>query len=490
MKQKLQFGLAQHLALTPQLQQSIRLLQLSSQELNQELEEALQENPLLERVDDPLANSTRLSGDGSVVSVTRQAEAGTDTDQNDHSINRSQDISDSEEHSGDMESMDNLWTVPAPSERQPDDERSKPQIEAPSESLRDHLLSQMRLSVINQRQRALVELIIDALDANGFLQETLPEMLEWLPPELDISIKELEEALSCVQDFEPAGVGARTSSECLGIQIRLMPHVPYVVRKRAMNIVENYLDLFARHDFVHLKKVLDCDDEDLKEAQEVIHRCNPHPGAAYSTDTAETVIPEIIVSKKNNSWIAELNPAAMPKIQVNQLYANILKNSDNRALLSIQLREAKWLIRNVNQRFETILKTSRAIVERQQNFFSFGPTSMRPLVLREIADTLGLHESTISRVTNQKFMRTPHGILELKYFFGSSVATETGGEASSTAIREKIRQLINAEDKKKPHSDNKIARLLENQGLIVARRTVAKYRDILKIPSATLRKKL
>ncbi len=490
MKQKLQTSFSQHLALTPQLQQSIRLLQLSSQELNQELEEALQENPLLERVDDPLAISTRLAGDGSVISTTKQTETAGPADSEDFSDERTAEVSGSDEHNADTGEVDSLWNIPAPTDRQPDDERSKPQIEAPPESLREHLISQMRLSVISHRQRVLVELIIDALDTNGFLEESLSEMLEWLPPELDISMKELEEALSCVQDFEPAGVGARTGAECLAIQIRLLPRIPYIVRRRAMNIVENHLDLFARHDFVRLKKVLGCDDEDLKEAQEVIHRCNPHPGADYATDTAEMVIPEIVVTKKDNYWIAGLNPDAMPKIRVNQLYSNILRDSGSKAALSVQLREAKWLIRNINQRFETILKTSQAIVERQQNFFSFGATSMRPLVLREIADTLGLHESTISRVTNQKFMRTPHGILELKYFFGSSVATETGGEASSTAIREKIRQLIETEDKKKPLSDNRIAQLLEKQGLVVARRTVAKYRDILKLPPASLRKKL
>lgn len=490
MKQKLQTSFSQHLALTPQLQQSIRLLQLSSHELNQELEQALQENPLLERMDDPLASSTRLAGDGSVISTIKPPETASHTDSGDFSGERTGEFSGSEEPAIGMAGVDSLWNAPAPSERQPDDERSRPQIEAPPESLREHLISQMRLSVISQRQRALVELIIDALDTNGFLQESLSEMLEWLPPELGISMKELEEALSCVQDLEPAGVGARTSAECLAIQIRLLPRIPYVVRKRAMNIVENHLDLFARHDFARLKKVLGCDDEDLKEAQEVIYRCNPHPGAAYATDTAEAVIPEVIVSRKESFWVAELNTDAMPKIRVNQMYANILKDSGSKAALSVQLREAKWLIRNINQRFETILKTSQAIVERQQNFFSFGATSMRPLVLREIADTLGLHESTISRVTNQKFMRTPHGILELKYFFGSSVATETGGEASSTAIREKIRQLIETEDKKKPLSDNRIAQLLEKEGLVVARRTVAKYRDILKLPPASLRKKL
>lgn len=490
MKQKLQASLSQHLALTPQLQQSIRLLQLSSQELNQELEQALQENPLLERVDDPLASSTRLSGDGSVISTTKPSETADYSVSGNFSDEKKEDASSIEEHTSETDRMDNLWTSSAPADHQPDDERSKPQIEAPPESLREHLISQMRLSVISHRQRTLVELIIDALDTNGFLQESLPEMLAWLPPELGISMKELEEALSCVQDMEPAGVGARTSAECLAIQIRLLPRIPYIVRKRAMNIVENHLDLFAKHDFIRLKKALGCDDEDLKEAQEVIHLCNPHPGAAYATDTAETVIPEIIVNRKDDCWVAELNIDAMPKIRVNQLYANILRNSGSKAALSVQLREAKWLIRNINQRFETILRTSHAIVERQQNFFTFGATSMRPLVLREIADTLGLHESTISRVTNQKFMRTPHGILELKYFFGSSVATETGGEVSSTAIREKIRQLIEAEDKKKPLSDNRIAQLLEKQGLVVARRTVAKYRDILKIAPTSLRKKL
>lgn len=239
MKQKLQTSFSQHLALTPQLQQSIRLLQLSSQELNLELEQALQENPLLERVDDPLASSTRLLGDGSVISATKQPESASDSGSPDFSGEETSNVSGNEEYTAATDPMDSLWNIPSSSERQPDDERSKPQIEAPPESLREHLISQMRLSVINQRQRALVELMIDALDANGFLQESLSEMLEWLPPELDISMKELEEALSCVQDFEPAGVGARTSAECLAIQIRLLPRIPYVVRKRAMNIVEN-----------------------------------------------------------------------------------------------------------------------------------------------------------------------------------------------------------------------------------------------------------
>ena len=491
MKQKLQARLAQHLTLTPQLQQSIRLLQLSSLELNEEIERTLAENPLLERLDDPLANTTRFQADGSII---RQPvlSGGTPYDQSSsESSGESPDLPATLENTAGTNELDHLiWDTPKLSDLHPDDERFQPQLEAPPESLKEHLLSQMRLAVRDQRKRALAELIVDALDSNGYLQETLDEMIEWLPAELSIAHKELEEALACVQSFDPPGVGARNSAECLAIQIRFMQNIPYIVRKRALNIVQHHLKLFAQRDFNRLKKVLECDDEDLREATEIIQRCNPHPGAAYANDAADIVVPEIIAVKKDDTWHAELNTDAMPKIRINRMYSNILKNTSSKTSLNTRFQEAKWLIRNINQRFETILKVSEAIIERQQNFFSFGPTSMRPLVLREIADTLGLHESTVSRVTTQKFMLTPLGIFELKYFFGSHIATEGGGEASSTAIREKIKQLIATEDRKKPYSDNKIAQLLEKEGLVIARRTIAKYRDILKIPSASLRKSL
>lgn len=491
MKQKLQTRLAQHFTLTPQLQQSIRLLQLSSPELNEEIERALSENPLLERLDDPLAHTTRFQADGSII---RQPSASGSTAFEENHPESSDEPHDASGNfsgeSGTEETNNLIWDSRKNSDRHPDDERFQPQLEAPPETLKEHLLSQMRLSVRDQRKRALVELLIDALDPNGYLLETPEEMLGWLPSELAIGRNELEEALRCLQNFDPPGVGSRNSAECLAIQIRLMQNIPYIVRKRALSVVENHLKLFAQRDFTRLRKALDCDDEDLLEIQHVIQRCNPHPGAAYADDTADIIVPEIIAVKKEGVWHAELNPDTMPKIRINQMYGEILRNSPDKTSLNTRFQEAKWLIRNITQRFDTILKVSEAIIERQQNFFTFGPASMRPLVLREIADTLGLHESTISRVTTQKYMLTPLGIFELKYFFGSHIATEGGGEASSTAIREKIKQLIAGEDRKKPYSDNKIAQMLEKEGLVIARRTIAKYRDILKIPPASLRKSL
>lgn len=490
MKQKLQTRLAQHFALTPQLQQSIRLLQLSSLELNEEIERALAENPMLERLDDPLANTTRFQADGSIIRPVAAGEPAYDDNTHDVASEHTDIQAGFTDEHGNNETDHLIWDSVRTSDRHPDDERFQPQLEAPPETLKEHLLSQMRLTVHDHRKRALVELLIDALDSNGYLLETPEEMLEWLPPELAIDQKELEDALHCLQNFDPPGVGSRNSAECLAIQIRIMPNIPYIIRKRALNIVENYLKLFAQRDFTRLKKALDCDDEDLQEAQEVIQRCNPYPGAAYANDAADMVVPEIVAVRKEGTWHAELNTDAMPKIRINRMYGEILKNTSDKTSLNIRFQEAKWLIRNINQRFETILRVSEAIMERQQNFFSFGPTSMRPLVLREIADTLGLHESTISRVTTQKYMLTPFGIFELKYFFGSHIATEGGGEASSTAIREKIKQLIAGEDRKKPYSDNKIAQMLEKEGLVIARRTIAKYRDMLKIPPASLRKSL
>jgi len=228
----------------------------------------------------------------------------------------------------------------------------------------------------------------------------------------------------------------------------------------------------------------------LREAQAIIKQCNPHPGSIFATDASDYVVPDVIVKRTRSGWQVMLNHDVMPRLRVNSMYANILKQSKGEASLGSQLQEAKWLIKNMRQRFDTILRVAEAIVERQRNFFSHGAVAMRPLVLREIADTLGLHESTISRVTTQKYMLTPHGMFELKYFFGSHVATEAGGEASSTAIRALIKQLIGAEDPKIPFSDSKIADMLAEQGMVVARRTVAKYREALKIPPVNLRKSL
>jgi RNA polymerase sigma-54 factor len=493
MKQTLQLRVSQHLALTPQLQQSIRLLQLSTLELHQELEQILSENPLLERLDDPLDHSVRLLADGSVSSAPSgnvgeaPAVDGAPTPEADNSFEGGE-IGDS----GDGAGADAEWSFDdvARTSKAPEDDDARPQMEAHELTLREHLLEQMRVTVHNPRDRALVELVIDALDDNGYLAEPLEEIHARLPAELEVETEELSTALKLLQSFDPAGVGARDAAECLSLQIKRLPRIPLVTRRTALKIVENHLALFAQRDFNKLKKALDCDEEDLREAQAVIKQCNPHPGAMFASDASDYVVPDVIVKRGKNGWQVVLNHDVMPRLRVNALYANILKQNKGEGSMTSQLQEAKWLIKNMRQRFDTILRVAQAIVERQKSFFSHGAVAMRPLVLREIADTLGLHESTISRVTTQKYMLTPHGMFELKYFFGSHVATDAGGEASSTAIRALIKQLIGAEDPKNPFSDSRIAEMLAEQGMVVARRTVAKYREALKIPPVNLRKSL
>lgn len=496
MKQSLQLRTSQHLALTPQLQQSIRLLQLSTLELHQELEQILADNPMLERTDDPLDHATRLLSDGVMsTSGASTANEGNNTETNaaEQAPASSADSDGSDESSSSSEessSNDSDWNFDevARTSKAPEDDDGRPQLEAHELTLREHLLEQCDVSVRNLRDRALVELIIDALNDNGYLEEPLEEILARLPPELEIELDELSIALSMLQSFEPAGVGARNASECLALQIRRLPKVPMVTRRMALAIVENHLPLFAQRDFSKLRKALDCDDEDLREAQIVIKQCSPHPGNVFASDASDYVVPDVIVKRGKDGWQVQLNRDVMPRLRVNAMYASILKQNKGDGSLTTQLQEARWLVKNMRQRFDTILRVSQAIVERQRNFFAHGAVAMRPLVLREIADTLGLHESTISRVTTNKYMLTPHGMFELKYFFGSHVATEAGGEASSTAIRALIKQLIGAEDQKKPFSDSKIAEMLAEQGMVVARRTVAKYREALKIPPVNLRK--
>ncbi|MBB3212719.1 RNA polymerase sigma-54 factor [Herbaspirillum sp. Sphag1AN] len=492
MKQSLQLRTSQHLALTPQLQQSIRLLQLSTLELHQELEQILSDNPLLERLDDALDNSVRLLADGAISGTpATQAEAAdtvvSSSPGEAESPDGSEALGGDEQGSGDAEwSFDDV----ARSGKSSDDEDARPQLEAHNVTLREHLLEQARLTIRSLRDRALVELLIDALDEQGYLEESLEEIHGRLPHELEIDIDELSIALKLLQSFEPAGVGARSASESLALQVKRLDKVPFVTRRLALTIVEDYLSLFAQRDFNKIRKAIGCDDEDLREAQAVIRRCDPHPGSAFSSGAADYVVPDVIVKATKDGWQVLLNHDVMPRLRVNAMYANALKQSKGDGSLGSQLQEAKWLIKNMRQRFDTILRVAQAIVERQRNFFSHGAVAMRPLVLREIADTLGLHESTISRVTTQKYMLTPHGMFELKYFFGSHVATEAGGEASSTAIRALIKQLIGAEDPKSPLSDSKIADMLAEQGMVVARRTVAKYREVLKIPPVNLRKSL
>lgn len=504
MKQSLQLKVSQQLTLTPQLQQSIRLLQLSTQELQQELEQILQENPLLERCNDVLDQATRLLADGSIDNFktpTNDSEFGIDNAIAEvMPVHEEKNSAADDTHNEDVapQLLDTFeqdpnadWNSDAPknnNDAYQDD--SRPQLEAQQATLREHLLAQMRAQISSHRDRALIELIIDALDDNGYLIESLTEIHESLPLELDIEIEDLQFALTMLQSFEPTGVGARSLSECLCLQIKALPKVAFVTRKLAHLIVEQHLALLAQRDFTKLKKILRCDDEDLIDAQQVIALCHAKPGSQFNGKLADFVIPDVVVRKHQEQWQVFLNGVAQPRLQINQVYANLLKQNRTETSLNPQLQEARWMVKNMRQRSETILRVAQEIVTRQYQFFNHGAIAMRPLVLREIADTLGLHESTISRVTTQKFMLTPHGIFELKYFFGSHVATEAGGEASSTAIRALIKQLIGEEDQKRPLSDSKLADLLAEHGMVVARRTVAKYREALKIPPVSLRKTL
>ncbi len=476
MKQTLQLKLSQQLTLTPQLQQSIRLLQLSTLELNQELESFLMENPLLERDDaEPESLPPPPNGAGREEYVATAGEATA----NDAPAADSADID---------------WFTDAPSaaaRRDDGEESDYPQLATCTPTLGEHLIEQLALTQVSARDKSVVNTLIAALDEGGYLSQSLEEIAELLPPELEVGLDELHIALRHLQSFDPTGVGARTPAECLELQLKaLPPDTP--ARELALGIVHDHLQALAAHDFARLERQLHCDEDSLRAAQHLIQSLNPHPGAAYSANETRYIVPDVIVRKVKNAWVAALNPDAMPKLRINRMYAEILQNKLHSAggQMSNQLQEARWLIKNVQQRFETILRVAQAIVDRQRHFFDHGEVAMRPLVLREIAETLGLHESTVSRVTTQKFMATPRGILELKYFFGSHVATDTGGACSATAIRALLKQLVGAEDCKRPLSDSKIAHILSEQGIVVARRTIAKYRESLHIPPVSLRKSL
>ncbi len=477
MKQTLQLRLSQHLALTPQLQQSIRLLQLSTLELNQEIENYLHENPLLEREDEP-AQAINYTASGDTPQPLGEQPA-TEPEAN---------YNDSHDSGVGEWSGETMGAGSASSQqRDENDEPSYAEIQAAATSLRDHLGTQLAMTQLPHRDSTLVRLIIEALDEGGYLTQSLEDILTMLPPELEVDLDELNIALKHVQNFDPPGIGARSPAECLALQLVCLPHSP--TRELALKIVRDYLDQLAARDYVRLRKAVGCSEDELRQAHAMICSLDPHPGAQFAAVDTRYIIPDVIVRKVRGQWTVTLNPDAMPRLRINRLYANILQGSRGSGLSS-QLQEAKWLIKNVQQRFETIQRVSQAIVERQRQFFEHGEVAMRPLTLREIADTLTLHESTISRVTTQKFMATPRGIFELKYFFGSHVATDAGGSASSTAIRALIKQLVSAEDSKKPLSDAKIAEILGQQGIVVARRTIAKYREVLNIPSVSLRKSI
>ncbi|MDR1275694.1 MAG: RNA polymerase factor sigma-54 [Candidatus Accumulibacter sp.] len=476
MKPLLQLNLSQRLALTPQLQQSIRLLQLSTVELEQEVERYLQENPLLQRAEEEdYAARPSPSADGAPASGDASPENGADTDIP-------------------LASADDVWTgdelpTPVASPGTPDDDDNDDfqNVQATTTSLREHLSWQLGMMSLPDRDRALIQCLIDALDENGYLTASLDDLVETLPRALRVEPRELQIALKHLQHFDPLGVGARSPRECLVLQLEALP--PDETRELALQIVEDHLYLLANRDFSKLKKRIDCDDEDLRKAHLLIQSLNPHPGAEYAVLNTRYIIPDIVVHKLRGQWTASVNSEAYPRLRVNTLYARILARHRGSTLAG-HLQEARWLVKNIQQRFETILKVAQSIVAAQRQFFDYGEIAMRPMVLRQISDALDMHESTVSRVTTQKYMATPRGIFEMKYFFGSHVATEAGGACSATAIRALMRQLVAEEDPETPLSDMRISEILGRQGIVVARRTVAKYREALNIPPVKFRKNL
>lgn len=506
MKPSLQLKQSQHLALTPQLQQSIRLLQLSTLELNQEIEQALTDNPLLERIDDPLGDCVRIAANGGLDDVHRPtvAERGDEQPKEDSpTTDYGSDWTTAEREGSDEDDRNYDWGGEGHRATGPtdEDEREYPQLASAERSLREHLGEQLAATRCTARDRALVQMLIDTLDDDGFLDSTLDDLAAFLPDELEISTAELSTALRLLQSFDPPGVGAADLRECLLLQIDALSSggppasddqaAGETTRRLARAVVDQHLELLADNDLARLRRALRCGDDALRAAHALIRGLNPRPGAGFAGEHAGFVIPDVIVRRTRSGWTAVLNPDVMPKLRINDVYAQVLKRNRGAAPgMSGQLQEARWLIKNLQQRFDTILRVAQAIVDRQRAFFSHGAIAMRPLVLREIAELLDLHESTISRVTARKYMLTPFGTFELKYFFGSHVATDSGGSASSTAIRALIGKLVEAEDRGSPLSDGRIAELLAAQGFVVARRTVAKYRESLRIPTASRRKAL
>jgi RNA polymerase sigma-54 factor len=486
MKPSLSLKLSQHLTLTPQLQQSIRLLQMSTVDLEQEVDKYLQENPFLERVDGDDATPPAEPGlpamqptapviaEAPADAAPESAEAG-----DDRAIDEADYVRDS-------------WTdVDGGSRNGGSDDDPLSFQRAAAATLREHLLAQLGPTRLSQRDRTLVAMLIDALDDDGYLTATIEEIASLAPAELEIEPEEWRAALALLQHFDPVGVGACSPADCLRLQLQALPAQTPAL-ELSLRLVEHHLPLLAARDYVRLKRLLHCDDGALRQAQSLIRSLDPRPGARYAAADVHYVTPDVIVTKVRGVWTARLNEAAIPKLRLHQLYASLMRRARDAqsAPMAGQLQEAKWLIKNVQQRFETILRVAQAIVERQRHYFDHGEVAMRPLVLREIADILGLHESTISRVTTQKYMLTPRGTLELKYFFGSFVSTDSGGAASATAIRALIRQLVAAESPKTPLTDSRLAELLGDQGIIVARRTIAKYRESLQIPPVNLRKSI
>ncbi|WNO09586.1 RNA polymerase factor sigma-54 [Teredinibacter sp. KSP-S5-2] len=495
MKQTLQLKMGQQLTMTPQLQQAIRLLQLSTLDLQAEIQEALDSNPMLETQEDSGEASQDTSKDQSESKSNEQ-----ETSERDNYDDSSATDSEwSEDIPNDL-AVDTSWDdvyQSAPSGSglsKPDNEDFDFESRrAVTETLQDHLHWQLNLTPMSDLDREIAEVIIDAVEPSGMLSQTADEIFEGIVKHHEeLEMDEVIAVLHRVQQFDPVGVASQDIRECLMIQLsHLAPETEELAT--AKSIVNQYLELLGSRDFKQLMRRLKVKEPQLQKAIALIQSLNPRPGDAISTETAEYVVPDVFVQKENNRWQVQLNPEIAPKIRINQDYASLVKRADSSSdntFLRDNLQEARWFLKSLQSRNETLLKVATCIVEKQQGFLDHGPEAMRPMVLHDVAEEVEMHESTISRVTTQKYMHTPQGIFELKYFFSSHVATDSGGECSSTAIRAIIKKLVAAENAKKPLSDSKITALLAEQGIKVARRTIAKYRESLGIPPSNERKRL
>lgn len=508
--------MGQSLAMTPQLQQAIKLLQLSTLELQTEIQSALENNPMLEMQEEDGSSSENASEknakegrDNKSDSESENAKATSESQANEteQSDSTEMELSNQENDSiPDELPVDSAWDdIYEPSYTQQSsgsgssDEGNRDFTEFHNSgisSLQDHLGDQIQLTNLSQKDLYIATTLIDAIDNNGYLSEPLEELLEGMrvafeEEDVTFEMDETEAVLSMIQQLDPTGCGARNIGECMHIQLgQLPPSEPVEIAK---SVVLNHLDLLAYNDFAKIRRQLKVKDEPLQEAIALIRNLNPRPGRQIVHDHNEYIVPDVFVKKIKGVWRVELNPDIAPKLGINSLYAGMVKRadkSDDNNFLRNHLQEARWFIKSLQSRNETLLRVGTAIVERQRGFLEFGEEAMKPLVLRDIAEQLDLHESTISRVTTQKYIHTPRGIFEFKYFFSSHVSTANGGECSATAIRAMIRRFIAAEDAKKPLSDSKIASTLVDEGIQVARRTVAKYRESMAIPPSNERKRL
>ena len=522
MKQTLQVRLSQHLALTPQLQQSIRLLQLSTLELHEEVEQMLEQNPFLEVEEDsapafdPLAEPILPAERAGERESERAAEPGGDGPDAGEptALDAAAEFGGSDredwENGTEHEDFDGIRETPSAARASGDfDDDGDRDRDTVAQTLQDHLRNQLAGMRLAPADAAAVLVLIDSLDDDGYLADSLEDIATRLVESGLVSdlgqgdeddggpiepiIAQLRCALRYLQSMEPTGVGARDLAECLTLQLRM--HERSEAQAVAIIVCKSHLPLLARRDLKKLMAVTGGDETLLREAQAMIVALEPKPARPFARAEANIVVPDVIVQRSGRSWKVQLNPDVMPKLRINDLYASAIRQHRGSGALNgagpslnSRLQEARWFVKNILQRFDTIQRVSQAIVERQKSFFTHGAIAMKPLVLREIADELGLHESTISRVTTAKYMATPFGTFELKYFFGSSLGTDAGGAASSTAVRALIRQIVAAEDPNKPLSDSQISQMLDEQGIHVARRTVAKYREALKIAPTQLRK--